>query len=120
MAKTLVERLLDHSRPATETQERYTLRRNEERAEAAAEITRLASRIEELERHLTETARIGEDESKAGPLNDFERGVRIARIVAGEEAQRVLSQALSDPTPVTHTVKQLGAARYLYTAKGEG
>ena len=50
MAKTLVERLLDHSRPATETQERYTLRRNEERAEAAAEITRLASRIEELER----------------------------------------------------------------------
>jgi hypothetical protein len=27
-------------------------------------------------------------------------------------------QALSDPSPVTHTVKQLGAARFLYTDKG--
>ena len=43
----IVERLLDHTKPATETPTRYTIRRNEERAEAAAEITRLRALADE-------------------------------------------------------------------------
>jgi hypothetical protein len=104
MTKTLVERLLDHGRPATETQDRYTIRRNEERAEAAAEITRLASRIEELERALGEIKAIR-------PLEDgdlWNDGFNCAL----EETAEIIDQALSEPSPAT-PVKRIGAARYL-------
>ena len=109
MTKTLVERLLDHGRPATETQDRYTIRRNEERAEAAAEITRLASRIEELER-----AQTGFRLALADVAVQADRYEREE--IGGQELADTVGftarQALSEPSPAT-PVKRLGAARYL-------
>jgi hypothetical protein len=78
MTKTLVEQL------RTETDPEWF---------RALMIT-AASRIEELESHLAETVRLGKEEAMIKPPTDFDRGFRIARIVAGEEAARSL--ALSD------------------------
>jgi hypothetical protein len=109
MTKTLVERLVRERHTREDWHEPYgTISLpcdaddygaeahliNPDGPEAAAEITRLASRIEELESHLAETVRLGKEEAMIKPPTDFDRGFRIARIVAGEEAARSL--ALSD------------------------
>ena len=111
MTKTLVERLLDHGRPATETQDRYTIRRNEERAEAAAEITRLASRIEELERALIPFALAGASLSSRWQGHETHwQDALPCGISAGQ--LRAARQALSEPSPDA-PAKRIGAARYL-------
>jgi hypothetical protein len=99
--------------------------------EAHEDAPSAASRIEELERalrvadhDLTTTHNLRATDLSPDQMNEaLNRGIALADLEWMTDNSRGLDairQALSDPTPVTHTVKQLGAARFLYTETGEG